>query len=292
MNKRKLTLWTAAPALALAVAVVVFVGPTRGQDNGNGDNGAGNGDFGNNNNDAGNGAMIEPNAIEQMDPTLMLPQEEVPADATTEPAPEGATTQESSTQPVAEGPTRPGQPPRTLTNNRRFRSRNATPQVDPVRLVKPMSKDFSALLTRDFFMKGSQNVVDTFGASTTRPVTTQPAGEVISPQRATVFNGVTESDATVALFEDTAARRALKLHAGDAVAGGKVTAIAFDSIEFEFNGKTTKVMIGQNLEGGVTTPSSGPAVYSDSASSGSSSGGGGDSILERMRRKRAQELSK
>jgi hypothetical protein len=117
--------------------------------------------------------------------------------------------------------------------------------------------------------------------------TTGPA-EVVPPERTLVFNGLTESDSTTALIEDTAAHKINKLHVGDSIAAGKVTRIDFDSLDYTANGKTTKVAIGQNLEGATAAPTTGPAVFGASGGTTGGSGGGGDSILERMRQRRMQ----
>lgn len=268
--------WCSLPAVA-ALALAVWALPTHGQDPaGEGVNGNG---IANETDPAAGDASEHEMALELMqlvDPGEGEPTTEPSADATTHP----------STQPAAETPPRPGEPPRTLaTNRRRLRGSNATPPVDPVRVSKPISKDFAALLTRSVFLKGKQAVVE--ATPSTGPAL--PVTEAVHPQRNLVFNGVTESDAAVALLEDATTHRISKLHMGESIAGGKILAIALDSIQYESGGKVLHIQIGQNLEGGTTTPTSGPAVF---ATEGASTGAGGGSVLEQMRRRRQQELSR
>lgn len=238
----------------------------------------------------GGGGASEPGAGEAMehDPNLemiLIEEDHSGNEPTTEPS-DGAATQPAS-QPVVDEGMRPGDPPRTLANNRRrFRSGNTTPPVDPVRVTRPMSKDYGALLNRSVFLKGKQAVVEV--SPSTAP-TTLPVAEVISPQRNMVFNGVTETDESVALIEDATTHRVSKLRAGDTVAGGKIISIAFDSIEYQSGGKLMHIRIGQNLEGAASSPTTGPSVY---IGEGSGTSAGGNSLLEQMRRRRQQELNR
>jgi hypothetical protein len=71
------------------------------------------------------------------------------------------------------------------------------------------------------------------------------------------------------------------LKEGDSIAGGIVRHIRFDALDYEVNGKITRVAIGQNLAGG-------DAVVAASATTQSSAGGG--DVLERLRQRRLQEL--
>jgi len=210
---------------------------------------------------------------------------------------------EPATQPVAaaeEQPEATAQPngptsrPTQQQQRNRFKRRTTTqPAVahrpSPPRPPRTVNTDFAMLLTRSIFKKGPQQIVDP-GAPGSAPAT-RPA-EVVAPEHNLVFNGVTEADAATALVEDTAGHKVNKLHVGDAIASGKVTGIDFDSLEYTVNGKARRIEIGQNLEGTVAAPTSGPAVFgaSGGTSSGDSgtSGGASNSILEKMRQRRMQ----
>jgi hypothetical protein len=210
-----------------------------------------------------------------------------PGGPATQPVAQADEQPETNPQPSATPTSRPSQRNR-LQFKRRTTTRPAVAARTPPKPVHTLQTDYAVLLGRSIFMKGPQTVIDT-GPGGKGP-TTGPA-EVVSPERSLVFNGLTESDSTTALVEDTVAHKINKLHVGDSIAAGKVTRIDFDSLDYTVNGKTTKVAIGQNLEGTTAAPTSGPATFGTSGgTSGTSSGGGGggDSILERMRQRRMQ----
>jgi hypothetical protein len=192
----------------------------------------------------------------------------------------------------------------TFTRRRTSSTQPSAPGATPQR-PKSIYTDYALLLHRSIFIKGNQNSVVDPGANGGRGPTTAPIGptDTARPERNLIFNGVTESDAEVALVEDVGAHKVNKLHVGDTIASGKITRITFDSLDYEANGKVTTVQIGENFEGSSAFPTSGPSVYtaaspSGGTTSGSSAGGGSaagaapavnPSVLERMRQRRMQE---
>ena len=107
-----------------------------------------------------------------------------------------------------------------------------------------------------------------------------------------VFNGVTEVDgAAYAIFEDTVAGKILGFKVGDAIASGKITGLSLDGLDYEVNGKSTHIFVGQTLEGSEAPDIVSRASVSGPSSQPSSSGNSAeDSILAKLRAKRKQEL--
>ncbi len=204
-----------------------------------------------------------------------LPSSEPSTNPATQPMAAAAATQAvvSTTQRSAEAPT-----PTTLPS---FSSSFPTP---PSRY---MSSAYSLVLQRSIFIRGNQ---------TTEVVPINPGNipvrpDAPPPETDVVFNGVDEADgATAAFFEELSDHRVLLRHEGEAICRGKITHITLDSVDYEAYGKSTHVLLGENLNGqlsaslvsqpvgslstGATTePTTGPAS-------------GNESILERMRRRR------
>jgi len=114
-----------------------------------------------------------------------------------------------------------------------------------------------------------------------------------------VFNGVTVTDGKpVAFIEDMTEGRVYQYHVGDSLAGGKVAQITLDAVDYETNGHRTHVTIGENLQGASAwdltygVASAGPSTQSSGQPADSSAGSGAsaDSVLEKMRQRRMQEL--
>jgi len=145
----------------------------------------------------------------------------------------------------------------------------------------PIPQDFEILNYRNIFYKGHLPSPDTGNRS---------AAAVIAPhtlETVLMFNGVTITDGKpTAFLENTDQGTVLQVHIGDAVAQGKVVAIALDSLEYQLNGQAqpTHVLIGQNLAGSNTW---GTVAASQPSSTGSAST---DAMLEKLRQKRLQEL--
>ena len=85
----------------------------------------------------------------------------------------------------------------------------------------------------------------------------RPPVIVPNPESYFRLRGITQEDSVfVAFIEDTQTGTVLRLHEGQRVARGAVKSLTLDTIEYELEGRTTTVHMGQDLEGGqgaVTT---------------------------------------
>ena len=134
--------------------------------------------------------------------------------------------------------------------------------------------------------------------------TTQPREP--APEELVWLSGVAmEPEGFRAYIEDVSGSYAVKkLAPGDAIARGKVTVIEIDAIEYEAGGQRTWITIGSDFTGkpatvstsssyASTTSSEAPttaASGSTSQPSGNSSNASMQSLEERMRQRRSQEL--
>jgi hypothetical protein len=75
------------------------------------------------------------------------------------------------------------------------------------------------------------------------------------PEEAFVLRGIAlQEGRNVAFIENTSAQSTQRLVAGDSVAGGKIVAMEYDSLEYETGaGKRQRIRIGRNLLGDVST---------------------------------------
>ncbi len=170
----------------------------------------------------------------------------------------------------------PGLPSSTPTT----RSAAETPLIS-----RQMPMEFSVLISRSIFMKGRARLNS--GASAWRG-----SADSASPEQSMVFKGATQTDnAVAALVEDTTAGKVLMLKPGDSLARGTIAAITLDRLDYSVAGHVTRVAIGQNLVGdqAAAVPSTGPTTMtSPVAPPGAST----DDVLERMRRRRQQEVGR
>jgi hypothetical protein len=175
---------------------------------------------------------------------------------------------------------------------------------------KPYPNQYGALLRRSIFIHGSQGVRDPWHnpddlsrPSDNGPI--RPSNPNPNAEGVLVFNGASDVDGQlVAFVENTGMNQISRYHVGDAVgqgAQGKIAGITLDSIDYQVGTKITHVMLGQNLYGQetqvlTTQPVAGSGGFGTSSSSGgpttgpSSTPGGTDSVLERLRKRRMQEL--
>jgi hypothetical protein len=191
------------------------------------------------------------------------------------------------------GPTTSATGPATSTA-RRFTRPEPAPRV--VSAAKPLPRDFNLLITRSVFVHGRKMTYDAPENVTSQPVA--PTFTPTRPEKALLFNGSTRTEGEwVAFIEDTAATRVLKVKVGDPIARGKVAAITLTTLNYDAAGKTTLVMIGQNLDGESTgAPTTSPSFAGTPSTGPSSSGAppalssGASDMLERLRQKRLKEL--
>ena len=105
-----------------------------------------------------------------------------------------------------------------------------------------------------------------------------------------MFNGVTVANGEpMAFIEDTGSGNVQTVVVGQSIAQGKITEITLDTLSYRNNTRTMQLHIGQNLSGNDATPAM-TTPTSTTEPSGLTGDSGGDSVIDRMRRKRAQEL--
>ncbi len=126
----------------------------------------------------------------------------------------------------------------------------------------------------------------------------EPPKIVPNPESYLLLKGVAqENNQFIAFVEDKRTGSVLRLREGDPIARGRVKSLNLDGLEYEFQGKTTPVRMGSDLEGGLgavtaadlasltplATPAGGsaPAPTADEAE-----------ILKRLMEKRQQEMGK
>jgi hypothetical protein len=115
---------------------------------------------------------------------------------------------------------------------------------------------------------------------------------IVPPEATLVFNGVTNVDGVgYAIFEDTAAGKILGFKVGDTIASGKITAITLDGLDYEANGQTQRILLGQTLEGGDAPDLATRATVTGGLTTQPSSGSAAeDPILKMLRERRRREL--
>jgi len=172
---------------------------------------------------------------------------------------------------------------------------------------------YRVLVKRNIFLR------DRARAASSRPASTRPVkGDMQDGERNVVLTGVARRDGEfVAFFEDIRTRTTSKVGVGQAIGKGKARAITLDGVEYERQGLVRKIEIGRSLTGSIAvlrgewTPSSAPAQPAGPARTrgrattgpaqpttrpGASPSGAAKTstakILERMRRRRQQELRK
>ncbi len=126
-----------------------------------------------------------------------------------------------------------------------------------------LPQEFSILAERSIFQKGSHvtRVVDRVRVPTPAapPGATAPSAPAksASAEESLVFDGATQTgDRFLAFVEDRNASKVLILQDGDAIVRGKVAAITLDTLDYAVDGKTVRVLVGQNLRGEAAAPPS------------------------------------
>ena len=165
------------------------------------------------------------------------------------------------------------------------------------------------------------------GSGASSETTKDPALEANVDDRSVILTGVVQQgEDWVAFLEDTRTGRTTRARIGHALGDGTVAAIAFSGIEYYRGTARKTVAIGQNLAGlwpalpaasssttspsvssssssstppsssavtvNLSAPTSGTAAVTTQVQPSSGTSGGADDILERMRRRRAEELKK
>jgi hypothetical protein len=169
---------------------------------------------------------------------------------------------------------------------------------------RPISVDYRVLLSRSIFIRGRQQVVDPgsisdggrriyvsdLNPSTTQ--STQPSNVPSwSPENTLVFNGASDANGQlIAFIENISLNSIARFRVGDPIASGKVAGITLDQLDYAVGGRVTHVMLGQNLSGVDTQVLTTQPVTATTGPAGLGSSGGADDVLERLRRRRMQEL--
>jgi hypothetical protein len=135
----------------------------------------------------------------------------------------------------------------------------------------------------------------------TQPSTQHASAREPAPEELVWLSGVAmEIDGFRAYAEDTSGAIVRKLAPGDSIARGKITAIEIDAVEYEHNGQRTWIAVGNDFTGNPavvssiaasTSPSEAPTTNASGASSQpADSSAAVQSLEERMRQRRTQEL--
>ena len=152
---------------------------------------------------------------------------------------------------------------------------------------------FRLLAERNMFLR------DRRSPPSQRPAPTAPATVAAEPDRHIMLTGIAKHGSEyVAFLEDTRTGETIRVRVGEAAGKGKLTAITLDGVDYECGGTMARIEIGSSLAG--STPSLGKAERDPEDTSGPSRvappGDARDAdtadILERMRRRREEELKK
>ncbi|HEY3320908.1 MAG TPA: hypothetical protein VGP72_10625 [Planctomycetota bacterium] len=152
---------------------------------------------------------------------------------------------------------------------------------------------YKILVERNVFSK-----TRTRGRYEDRPAEVQekPAAPPPTPERDFQLRGIVQKDGQlVAFIENAAAKTIQPLRTGESIARGKVGAITLDNIEYVCDDQPIVVSVGQTLEGAAAVaPASVPAGR-DAGTTGPAASTGSpevDSIVERLRKRRQEEMRK
>jgi hypothetical protein len=166
--------------------------------------------------------------------------------------------------------------------------------ASPVSLTPAVRLDDYRLLTeRNIFLKDRRVVISR------PPRPTGPSPTDVSRPSFVLTGVVWYGEDWVAFFEDSRTGQSIRVTAGQGIGDGLATSAGIGTVDVKRGPSTTRVAIGQDLTGSTalmagsgapmaqpTATSPGDAALTTSAPAGT------DDIVERMRRKRAEELSK
>ena len=148
----------------------------------------------------------------------------------------------------------------------------------------PAADDYALVVKRNIFSK-------TRSARSETPPATRESPPPPRPEASLVLTGIVKVDDApgyVAFIENTRDRSTTRMQSGQAIASGRIAAVGSDWLEYECDGKTTRVEIGMSLAGGAPVLSS--SGGSTATVQPSSSNDANLSIEERMRRRRLEAL--
>ncbi|MDB5330958.1 MAG: hypothetical protein JWP03_2109 [Phycisphaerales bacterium] len=160
----------------------------------------------------------------------------------------------------------------------------------------PVSEAYKIVLTRTMFSRDrgrsaswtERTAAERAEAERLRAIAaTQPGGPgrfgSSSPEASLSLKGVTLEDGEyIAFIEDNFAHQTLRVHAGEGIARGQISAMSLDGIEYATGGKPLRIGIGQSLDGATPPPASLPPSSSPrpgawpAATAGDTGGSGRD----------------
>jgi len=107
--------------------------------------------------------------------------------------------------------------------------------------------DYRIVVQRNMFSRQRGPRITRQRTQRTIPV----APPVPDPESYVVLKGIVQEDGEfIAFLEDSQSGQILRVRQGDSVVRGKIKSLSLDSIEYEFEDKTTIVTMGLNLQGG------------------------------------------
>ena len=197
--------------------------------------------------------------------------------------------------------------------------RSAKPPAAPsTKADKPAKADFSILVQRNIFDRNRRPPV-VRKPPTPRPKPTYTPPKPVDADQYFVLRGIAlEGSQFTAFFENTRDGKMLQVRPGDTVGKGRVQAVNIDSAQYQRGDKLTVIPVGHTLTGSrapgagfetpaprpsvstakPTAPSPGPSATTQpttapaGAPTSAPASGGMQDILERMRRRRQQELGR
>jgi len=104
---------------------------------------------------------------------------------------------------------------------------------------------YRLLVDRNIFLRYRRRRT-TYRPPTTRPAPRRPRDS----DQDIVLTGIGNRDGqTVAFFEDTVSEATVRARAGEAVGRGRIRSIWLDGVEYERDGRTTRIEVGRTLQG-------------------------------------------
>jgi len=155
--------------------------------------------------------------------------------------------------------------------------------------------DYKVVVERNIFSRDRGRVRE--GAPTASPQAPP------RPERYIVLTGIVrQGKQLIAFLEDVRTGATTRARIGDALAQGRLTNITLDCVQYESNGETAEIGIGENLEGGASTPMISQEFFEAAGAAGAAAAPTSEgeaaattdeaAILERLRQKRERELGK
>jgi hypothetical protein len=117
-----------------------------------------------------------------------------------------------------------------------------------------------------------------------------------NPDRSIVLTGIVQrGNEQVAFFEDIRTSQMKAARVGEAVGRGLLKQVFIDHVEYEADGQSVRIELGQSLGSAFPGPGQageGAGTGAGGAASAASTplAGGGNSTLERLRKQRLEEL--